>query len=181
MKVSIAVQRHGSRRSSAAQAADLKPLNSDTEPDRIDWSQLTAKFGPFPEDAGWNQCRRRLQDAHERILAPPRRRLPELRQEGRRAGRLPSRPERGRSARSAFDCRNHDHARRERPARLASDQRQSGARNGRSQGRRNSGRECERRRHCDGASTTSETSSGTTVSGSPNGSSPTARKAANWR
>src|SRR5271165_5307677 len=33
----------------AAQAQDLKPLNSDTEPDRIDWSQLTAKFGPFPK------------------------------------------------------------------------------------------------------------------------------------
>ena len=33
----------------ATQAQDLKPLNSDTEPDRIDWSQLTAKFGPFPQ------------------------------------------------------------------------------------------------------------------------------------
>ena len=33
----------------ATQAQDLKPLNSDTEPDRIDWSQLTAKFGPFPK------------------------------------------------------------------------------------------------------------------------------------
>jgi ribose transport system substrate-binding protein len=33
----------------AAQAQDLKPLNPDTEPDRIDWSQLTAKFGPFPK------------------------------------------------------------------------------------------------------------------------------------
>jgi ribose transport system substrate-binding protein len=33
----------------AAQAADLKPLNSDTEPSRIDWSQLTVKFGPFPK------------------------------------------------------------------------------------------------------------------------------------
>ena len=32
-----------------AQAQELKPLNSDTEPDRIDWSQLTAKFGPFPK------------------------------------------------------------------------------------------------------------------------------------
>jgi ribose transport system substrate-binding protein len=32
----------------AAQAQDLKPLNSDSEPDRIDWSQLTAKFGAFP-------------------------------------------------------------------------------------------------------------------------------------
>ena len=35
----------------AAQAQELKPLNSDTEPDRIDWSQLEAKFGPFPKMA----------------------------------------------------------------------------------------------------------------------------------
>ena len=28
--------------------ADLAPLNSDSEPDRIDWSQLDAKFGPLP-------------------------------------------------------------------------------------------------------------------------------------
>lgn len=27
--------------------ADLAPLNSDSEPDRIDWSQLEAKFGPL--------------------------------------------------------------------------------------------------------------------------------------
>ena len=33
----------------AAQAQELKPLNPDTEPDRIDWSQLTTKFGPFPK------------------------------------------------------------------------------------------------------------------------------------
>jgi ribose transport system substrate-binding protein len=32
-----------------AQAQELKPLNPDTEPDRIDWSQLTAKFGAFPK------------------------------------------------------------------------------------------------------------------------------------
>ena len=30
-------------------AQELKPLNSDSEPDRIDWSQLAAKFGPFPK------------------------------------------------------------------------------------------------------------------------------------
>jgi ribose transport system substrate-binding protein len=35
----------------AAQAQELKPLNSDSEPDRIDWSQLEAKFGPFPKMA----------------------------------------------------------------------------------------------------------------------------------
>lgn len=28
--------------------ADLAPLNSDSEPDRMDWSQLGAKFGPLP-------------------------------------------------------------------------------------------------------------------------------------
>jgi len=28
-----------------ATAQDLKPLNSDSEPDRMDWSQLEAKFG----------------------------------------------------------------------------------------------------------------------------------------
>jgi ribose transport system substrate-binding protein len=33
----------------SAFAADLAPLNSDTEKDRIDWSQLEAKFGAFPK------------------------------------------------------------------------------------------------------------------------------------
>jgi len=33
----------------AAQAQTLAPLNSDSEPDRMDWSQLAAKFGPFPK------------------------------------------------------------------------------------------------------------------------------------
>ncbi|RJT36452.1 ABC transporter substrate-binding protein [Mesorhizobium waimense] len=33
----------------SAIAADLAPLNSDTEKDRIDWSQLEAKFGAFPK------------------------------------------------------------------------------------------------------------------------------------
>ncbi len=32
----------------AAQAANLAPLNSDTEPDRIDWSQLQERFGDVP-------------------------------------------------------------------------------------------------------------------------------------
>ena len=32
----------------AAQAADLAPLNSDTEPDRVDWSQLQSTFGDIP-------------------------------------------------------------------------------------------------------------------------------------
>ena len=31
-----------------AQAQDLAPLNSDTEPDRIDWSEIEARFGPLP-------------------------------------------------------------------------------------------------------------------------------------
>ncbi len=30
-------------------AAELTPLNSDSEPDRMDWSQLEAKFGPMPK------------------------------------------------------------------------------------------------------------------------------------
>ena len=30
-----------------AQAQDLAPLNSDSEPDRMDWSELDAKFGPL--------------------------------------------------------------------------------------------------------------------------------------
>ena len=30
------------------QAQDLAPLNSDAEPDRMDWSELDAKFGPLP-------------------------------------------------------------------------------------------------------------------------------------
>jgi ribose transport system substrate-binding protein len=33
----------------SAFAADLAPLNSDAEPDRMDWSQLEAKFGPMPK------------------------------------------------------------------------------------------------------------------------------------
>ncbi|MEO9651894.1 MAG: substrate-binding domain-containing protein [Roseobacter sp.] len=32
----------------AAHAQDLAPLNSDSEPDRMDWSELDAKFGDFP-------------------------------------------------------------------------------------------------------------------------------------
>ena len=34
-----------------AHAQALKPLNPDTETDRIDWSQLDAKFGPLPKPA----------------------------------------------------------------------------------------------------------------------------------
>jgi ribose transport system substrate-binding protein len=30
-----------------AQAQDLTPLNSDSEPDRMDWSELETKFGAF--------------------------------------------------------------------------------------------------------------------------------------
>ena len=33
----------------SAFAADLAPLNSDTEPSRIDWSQLASKFGEVPK------------------------------------------------------------------------------------------------------------------------------------
>ncbi|PNK89459.1 D-allose-binding periplasmic protein precursor [Serratia odorifera] len=33
---------------SAAYAAELPPLQSDTEPDRTDWTELTAKYGPMP-------------------------------------------------------------------------------------------------------------------------------------
>lgn len=29
-------------------AADLPPLQSDTEPDRTDWTELSAKYGPMP-------------------------------------------------------------------------------------------------------------------------------------
>ena len=35
----------------ALSAQTLKPLNSDSEPDRIDWSQVAAKFGPMPKPA----------------------------------------------------------------------------------------------------------------------------------
>ena len=34
---------------STAYAQELKPLNSDSEPDRMDWSQMDAKLGPFPK------------------------------------------------------------------------------------------------------------------------------------
>jgi ribose transport system substrate-binding protein len=33
----------------AAKAEGLAPLNSDSEPDRMDWSQLDAKFGSLPK------------------------------------------------------------------------------------------------------------------------------------
>ncbi|MDX5630272.1 MULTISPECIES: substrate-binding domain-containing protein [unclassified Brenneria] len=33
---------------SSVYAADLPPLQSDTEPDRTDWTELTAKYGPLP-------------------------------------------------------------------------------------------------------------------------------------
>ena len=36
---------------SVAQAQDLAPLNSDSEPDRMDWSELEAKFGALPAPA----------------------------------------------------------------------------------------------------------------------------------
>ncbi len=36
---------------SLAHAEALKPLNSDSEPDRMDWSQLEAKFGAIPKVA----------------------------------------------------------------------------------------------------------------------------------
>ena len=36
-------------------AGEMAPLNSDSEPDRMDWSQLEAKFGPMPKvEAGMN-------------------------------------------------------------------------------------------------------------------------------
>jgi len=35
--------------SATAGAADLAPLNSDSEPDRMDWTELEARFGAFPE------------------------------------------------------------------------------------------------------------------------------------
>lgn len=36
---------------SIVSAQDLAPLNSDSEPDRMDWSELESKFGAFPEVA----------------------------------------------------------------------------------------------------------------------------------
>lgn len=36
---------------SATHAQELSPLNSDSEPDRMDWSELEAKFGAFPSVA----------------------------------------------------------------------------------------------------------------------------------
>ena len=32
-------------------ADDLKPLDSDRETDRVEWSQLDQKFGPMPKPA----------------------------------------------------------------------------------------------------------------------------------
>jgi len=33
----------------SARAETLAPLNSDSEPNRMDWSQLDVKFGPLPK------------------------------------------------------------------------------------------------------------------------------------
>ena len=51
----------------AVQAQELKPLNSDSEPDRMKiWSaSSTAKFGPFPKLAGRRQGRRGFQNADQ--------------------------------------------------------------------------------------------------------------------
>ena len=46
-------------------AADLPPLQSDTEPDRTDWTQLTAKYGPMPAINSQAQNRRCLQNADQ--------------------------------------------------------------------------------------------------------------------
>lgn len=47
-KSSILALALGTVFSMSAMAADLAPLNSDTEPDRIDWTELQAKFGDVP-------------------------------------------------------------------------------------------------------------------------------------
>ncbi|MGV2105973.1 sugar ABC transporter substrate-binding protein [Agrobacterium vitis] len=49
MKLTLATGLAASFLFSAAFAQQLAPLNSDTEKDRMDWSQLEAKFGPFPK------------------------------------------------------------------------------------------------------------------------------------
>ena len=56
----------------AAHAQDLAPLNSDTETDRINWSELQGKFGEVPAAPEGTADRRRLEDADQRILAQPR-------------------------------------------------------------------------------------------------------------
>ncbi len=43
-------------------AQDLAPLNSDEEPDRMDWSELTERFGDLPKPTEARRsaaCRRR--------------------------------------------------------------------------------------------------------------------------
>lgn len=49
MKLTIATSVAASFLFSAAFAQQLAPLNSDTEKDRMDWSELEAKLGPFPK------------------------------------------------------------------------------------------------------------------------------------
>lgn len=49
MKLTIAAGFAASFLFSAAFAQQLAPLNSDTKKDRMDWSELEAKLGPFPK------------------------------------------------------------------------------------------------------------------------------------
>lgn len=49
MKTTLAAGLAASFLFSAAVAQDLAPLNSDTEKNRMDWSELEAKLGPFPK------------------------------------------------------------------------------------------------------------------------------------
>ncbi|CDN57126.1 D-allose-binding periplasmic protein (plasmid) [Neorhizobium galegae bv. officinalis bv. officinalis str. HAMBI 1141] len=49
MKTTLAAGVAASFLFSAAVAQDLAPLNSDTEKNRMDWSELEAKLGPFPK------------------------------------------------------------------------------------------------------------------------------------
>ena len=50
---------------SYATSQELAPLNSDTEKDRIDWSQLEAKFGPAPGGSGRREVWWRVKDTHK--------------------------------------------------------------------------------------------------------------------
>jgi len=51
MKTTIALALAGMMTASMAVAEDLAPLNSDAEPDRMDWSELAEKFGEFATPA----------------------------------------------------------------------------------------------------------------------------------
>ena len=132
-------------------AQDLAPLNSDTETDRIDWSELESKFGAVPSRAEGTQVggvSKTLTNEYWRALGEGYQSL--CRQGYGVDGRLSGGAERGRPARPALDRRDPDLPGLQRPAVLAADRRQPAAGHGDGEGGGHPGRQRQRRGDPDG-------------------------------